>query len=90
MSPSLLFWTGIGWLLASTPLLIISLRRRRWFLSVFLIILAMFVISGVKMWYPVAYGECANVPKVVPYREGMTLCPGQSTVIIIPFNRKVP
>jgi hypothetical protein len=27
--------------------------------------------------------ECRNAPKVVPYRPGMSLCPGQETRIII-------
>lgn len=32
----------------------------------------------------VSAAECADAPKVVPYHDGMTLCPGQSTVVIVP------
>jgi hypothetical protein len=31
----------------------------------------------------VLLAECEGAPKVVPYREGMTLCPGQSATITI-------
>lgn len=31
-------------------------------------------------------GECANAPAVVEYHDGMTLCPGQSTVVRFHFD----
>jgi hypothetical protein len=39
------------------------------------------------MW-PLYLPECRNAPAQVPFRQGMTLCPGQSAVIemVIPIR----
>jgi hypothetical protein len=37
--------------------------------------------------------ECRNTPAVVPYRDGMTLCPGQSAIgeiFIVPIEPEPP
>ncbi len=40
-------------------------------------------ISAVVHWQLYLPEECRGAPKTVPFRQGMTLCPGQSATFTI-------
>ncbi len=67
------------------------LRRRCYRRTAIFIIVGLFntyvavVVS--QALYNVTWGECADAPAEVPFHQGMTLCPGQSTTIKVIIDK---
>jgi hypothetical protein len=82
-SVPLMLW---GWLF------IVAVVDRAWLRAAFAafpLVVLMFIVyieaqlARLEQQEQASLAECEGVPKVIPYREGMTLCPGQSAIITI-------
>ena len=87
-----LFWACLAGMLGNLGLMGYWFCRRRWLLVAFIIPFVVMGFMGTSIQSRVseydrlierAVAECKNAPKTVPYREGMTLCAGQSAVFTI-------
>ena len=82
-----MFWFALGLFAGSAYLFFRHIRRRRWLLtavaggSVALSLTALAGFSIINWGIARAKAECATVPNLVPFLDGMTLCPGQSTIL---------
>jgi hypothetical protein len=85
-----MFWVALGLFAGSAYCLFRHVRRRRWVLTTIAgggIALSLTAVAA-QTWFSIvnreiarANAECATAPKLVPFHNAMTLCPGQSTIL---------
>lgn len=85
-----MFWVALGLFAGSAYFLWRHICRRRWVLTAIAggaIALSLTAVAA-QTWFSIndrqiarAKAECATAPNLVPFHNGMTLCPGQSTIL---------
>ena len=85
-----MFWVALGLFAGSAYLLFRHIRRRRWVITAIAggsVALSLTAVAA-QTWFSIidreiarAKAECATAPNLVPFHNGMTLCPGQSTIL---------
>lgn len=80
-------------LFAAMALLALTLAvhafRARWWalMALWTAQVPVYLLIAWMIFYVQIIGPCASTPKVVPFEQGMTLCPGQSATFAIPVPR---
>ena len=85
-----MFWVALGLFAGSAYFLFRQVRQRRWVLTAIAggsVALSLTAVAA-QTWFSIinleiarAKSECATAPNLVPFRDGVTLCPGQSTIL---------
>jgi hypothetical protein len=87
-----MFWVALGLFAGSAYFLFRHIRRRRWVLTAIAggsVALSLIAVAAQTRFLIIhreiarAKAECATAPNPVPFQNGMTLCPGQSTILRI-------
>jgi hypothetical protein len=85
-----MFWIALGLFASSAYFLFRHIRRRRWVLTAIAgggVALSLSAVAA-QTWFSIvdresarAKAKCATASNLVPFHDGMTLCPGQSTIL---------